>query len=408
MASSRRVKVGIIGLGRVAVGITRALARSPLFQMVAAADLRPAARQAFEQTYQGRAYDNIEALCADPEVEAVWVLTPHEHHAEHAVMAAEHGKHLVVEKPIEIKVDQALRMVEAAGRNRVTLMSGGSRSYDPALRAMRQVISSGELGPVRALNTWSYSGWMMRPRADSELDVARGGSVIFSQGAHQADLLRLMGGGKVQSVRASVGSWMPERPTPGYYAAFLQFADGVVGTMIYDGYGYFLGQELVPWAAERGAGADERSPEAMQTYRKLLRSGEVDEFALREKSRFGGSPGTSAPREPGSAGVEREAAPWTPTDAGLCVVTCERGVVRQSAHGIYVYDDEGRREIPVPNHGDSRSTEFREFYDAIVEGRPPPMDGRWGTATLEVVTAIVESAEQQREVSLKHQVPAPI
>jgi len=122
--------------------------------MVAAADLRPAAREAFQSAYGGRAYDSIERLCDDRDVEAVWVLTPHEHHAEHALMAIEHGKHLVVEKPIEIRVDAALRMVEAAERNGVVRMAGGSRSYDPALRAMRDIIASGELGKVCALNTW--------------------------------------------------------------------------------------------------------------------------------------------------------------------------------------------------------------------------------------------------------------
>lgn len=409
MSSDRRVRVGIAGLGRVAVGITRALARSPLFELVAAADLRPAARQAFESAYGGRAYESIERLCEDPDVEAVWVLTPHEYHAEHGIIAAEHGKHLVVEKPIEIRVDAALRMAEAAERRGVVLMAGGSRSYDPALRAMRDIIESGELGRIRALNTWSYSGWMMRPRADSELDLDRGGGVVFSQGAHQADLLRVMGGGRVRSVRAALGQWMPERPTtPGYYSAFLQFEDGVPATMVYDGHGYFLGHELVPWGESRGAGGgEERSPDAMRAYRKRLREGGVDEYELREASRFGGSPATSAAVR-GAADETREAPPWVPGDAGLVVVSCERGVLRQSPHGVYVYDDEGRREVVVAGQGDSRSTELREFYDAVVNGKPVPYDGRWGAATLEVVTALVESDRSGAEVAMKHQVgPAP-
>jgi len=298
-------------------------------------------------------------------------------------------------------------MVEAAERHGVVLMAGGSRSYDPALRAMRDIITSGELGRVCALNTWSYSGWMMRPRADSELDLARGGSVIFSQGAHQADLLRVMAGRRVRSVRAAVGQWMPERPTPGYYSAFLQFEDGVPATMVYDGYGYFLGHELVPWGENRRSGGDDdRSPEAMRAYRQRLRQGGLDEYGLRETARFGGSPATST--APNAETGSREPPPWVPSDAGLVVVSCERGVLRQSAQGVYVYDDEGRREVAVPNHGDSRSTELREFYDAVVHGKPVSYDGRWGAATLEVVTAIVESSLTGREITLEHQVgPAP-
>jgi phthalate 4,5-cis-dihydrodiol dehydrogenase len=408
MAVERRVRVGLAGLGRVAVGITRALARSPLYEIVAAADLRQEGREAFASAYGGRTYDSIEKLAEDPDVEAVWVMTPHEHHAEHAIMAAEHGKHLVVEKPIEVRVEAALQMVDAAERNGVVLMAGGSRSYDPALRAMRDIIQSGEVGSVRALNTWSYSGWMMRPRADSELDLARGGSVIFSQGAHQADLLRVMAGGRVRSLRAFFGQWMPERPTPGYYSGFLQFEDGADATMVYDGYGYFLGHELVPWGETRGGGGgEERSPEAMRAYRQRLRAGDLNEYGLREVSRFGGSPATSAAPGP-EASRSGEAPPWVPSDAGLLVVSCERGLLRQSPHGVYVYDDDGRREVEVPNHGDSRSTELREFYDAVVYGKPVPYDGRWGAATLEVVAGIVESGQSGCEVFLQNQVgPAP-
>ena len=73
-----------------------------------------------------------------------------------------------------------------------------------------------------------------------------------------------------------------------------------------------------------------------------------------------------------------------------------------------MYDDDGRREVVVPNHGDSRSTELREFHDAVVHDKPVPYDGRWGAATLEVVTAIVESGRSGREIVLEHQVgPAP-
>lgn len=407
----RRLKVGVIGLGRVAIGITRALSRSPQFELVAAADLRPPARQAFQDLYHGRAYESAEELCADPEIEAVWILTPHERHCEHAVMAAEHGKHIVVEKPMAITVEQCQRMVEAAERNRIKLLCGGSRSYDPALRAMRQVITSGVLGKVCALNTWSYSGWMIRPREGSELDVARGGSVLFSQGAHQADLLRVMGGGKVRSVRAAVGQWLPERPCPGYYAAFLEFEDGAPGTMIYDGYGYFLAHELVPWGESRSSGAsggEDRSPEAIRQYRKLLKDRAVDEGAVREATRFGGASSPAGPREETEPEREREENPWVPTDAGLLIVSCERGAIRQSPRGIYVYDDEGRREIAVPRHGDSRSTEFQEFYRAVVEDKPVLFDGRWGAATLEVCLAILQSSMEGREIYLENQVSAPL
>ena len=81
---------------------------------------------------------------------------------------------------------------------------------------------------------------MLRPRTADELDFGQGGGVPFRQGPHQLDTVRLLGGGMLKSVRATVGQWMPERPIPGYYNAHLEFEDGAIATIIHNGYGYFL------------------------------------------------------------------------------------------------------------------------------------------------------------------------
>ena len=54
----------------------------------------------------------------------------------------------------------------------------------------------------------------------------------------------------MRSVRAHVGPWLPERPIPGYYAAFLEFENGVPATIVHNGYGYFIANELVPWGSD--------------------------------------------------------------------------------------------------------------------------------------------------------------
>ena len=96
-------------------------------------------------------------------------------------------------------------------------------------------------------------------------------------------------------------------------------------------------------------------------------------------------------------------------DLGLLIVTCERGVLRQSPNGVYVYNDDGVREEPisgVDGPGPSDPT-LQEAYDGIVLGRPIFHDGRWGMATLEVQIALMQSAREHREVLLRHQVPVP-
>ena len=64
--------------------------------------------------------------------------------------------------------------------------------------------------------------------------------------------------------------------------------------------------------------------------------------------------------------------------------------MRQSPNGLWVYDDDGQREVPVEGLHDERMAELDEMYQALTTGRPVRHDGRWGTATLEVVLAIMQ------------------
>ena len=88
------------------------------------------------------------------------------------------------------------------------------------------------------------------------------------------------------------------------------------------------------------------------------------------------------------------------------VVSCARGDVRQSPNGLWVYDDDGQREVPVEGLHDERMAELDEMYQALTTARPVRHDGRWGTATLEVVLAIMQSAHEHREIMLSHQCDA--
>jgi phthalate 4,5-cis-dihydrodiol dehydrogenase len=91
---------------------------------------------------------------------------------------------------------------------------------------------------------------------------------------------------------------------------------------------------------------------------------------------------------------------------GLTVVACERGVIRQSPDGLYVYDAGGRRELPAaPPLG--RAAELRELYEAVTHNRPTLLDARWGLASAEVVMGILESARTRSEVRMRHQTDAP-
>src|SRR5215475_10212520 len=100
---SRMMRIGITGLGAGAVNAlaaTPGLTNHPHVELVAAADPRPQARDVFASRYGGRTYAHVEGLCKDSEVDAVYILTPNALHAEHAIIAAEHGKQVIADKPM--------------------------------------------------------------------------------------------------------------------------------------------------------------------------------------------------------------------------------------------------------------------------------------------------------------------
>ena len=106
---------------------------------------------------------------------------------------------------------------------------------------------------ITALN---FTDFLYRPRRPEELDTARGGGVVFSQGAHQVDVVRLLAGGHVRTVRASTGAWDPARPTEGAYSALLTFADGAFASLTYSGYAHFDSDEFCGWIGETGQPKD--------------------------------------------------------------------------------------------------------------------------------------------------------
>jgi phthalate 4,5-cis-dihydrodiol dehydrogenase len=184
------------------------------------------------------------------------------------------------------------------------------------------------------------------------------------------------------------------RPSAGYLSAYLEFEDGTPATVLYNGYGYLRGWELVPWGDTEGRRA---ATEASFGYRRRLRAGGVDESDARELLRYGGRP-EGGPRPAGGDDA------WVPSDSGFMVASCELGELRQSPQGLYVYDDEGRHEEPLQAGANLRANEVQELRDAIA-GKRVFRDGRWGMATLEVVLAILQSGRERREITLKHQAP---
>jgi phthalate 4,5-cis-dihydrodiol dehydrogenase len=354
-------------------------------ELAAGADIRPDALAQFAAEYRGRTYPSVEAMCASGEIDAIWIATPNVCHADHTVLAAGHGKHVIVEKPMAVSLDEAEEMIAAASRNRVKLIQGHSKIYGPPIRKMREIVQSGRLGRVIQINTWNSNDWLQRPRLASEIDTRIGGGVCFRQGPHQVDIVRYVGGGKVRSVRANAGRADPNFATEGDYTAFLDFENGPTATMVFNGYGYLDIAELT-WGIGEGG---KRIADPAERIEKSRLAGPVDADFKYANPRGSGE----------RTGRERADQSFF----GLTVVACERGAIRQSPRGLFVYTQAGREEISCPPDA-GRSAELIELDEAVRQDRPAFPDGRWGKATLEVCLAMLQSSNERREIALAHQV----
>ena len=140
--------------------------------------------------------------------------------------------------------------------------------------------------------------------------------------------------------------------------------------------------------------------------RMALKSGEdagARDAAAKEQTRVGGAQ-TLAEQDERFAALRGGALnPGFQPDLGIVVVSCENGDIRQSPNGLWIYDDDGRREVLVQGLQDERMAELNEMYDAVIEDRPVRHDGRWGMATLEVVLGIMQSGKERREIFMSHQ-----
>ena len=384
------------GLGVASTQILPAVSRLPYLQITAAADLRADALVKFGKEYDATAFTSVEEMCRSSDVDFIYIATPNQLHAEHAITAATHKKHVIVEKPMAMSLEECEAMNAAAERNGVKLLCGHTHSFDPPIRKIREIVKSGELGKLCMINTWNYNEFMYRPRMKHELATSRG--VVLNQGPHHVDIVRLIGGGMARSVRAMTGIWDKARGYEGSYTCYLEFEDGTPATLVYSGYGFFDTAELFSWVGEGGQYRESETNLKVRRRLREVRSAE-DEERLKEGMRFGGQ------REGEYSHIwsgERKQ-PFF----GFTLVSCERGDIRQTPEGLFIYGEDEKREIALPTGSRGREAEIEELYNAVVHHRPVFHDGRWGEATLEVCLAMLESAKERKEILLSHQVPSP-
>jgi UDP-N-acetyl-2-amino-2-deoxyglucuronate dehydrogenase len=280
-----------------------------------------------------------------PEVEAVSVCTPSGLHAEPTLAAFEAGKHVLVEKPMEITLEKADQMIAAAERAGRRLGVIFQKRFDPATQYLKEAVDAGKLGRLtlgeaslkwyRSPDYFLSAGW----RGTWALD---GGGALMNQGIHFVDLLLWLMG-PVQSVIAYADTLLHAIEVEDTLVASLRFQSGALGVIEATTTAFPHLSDRLEIVGTQGSA--------------LIESGQ-----LRFKY-FADEDGT---------------------DVGPYGLKPDRGL-------------RAAKEVSLKGKG-GHAAQIADFCSAVREGRPPAVDGREGRRSLALITAIYESARTGREV----------
>ena len=381
------VRLGVVGLGRGFMLMIPTFKADPRVKLVAAAAPRAESRAAFTAEFGGNGHDDIAALCADPQVEAVYIATPHPMHADHVCTALQAGKHVLVDKPLAIRMADADRMVAAARAAGRHLIVGPSHSFDPPVQTAARLIEGGTFGKLRMIQAFNYTDFLYRPRRPEELRTEEGGGILFSQAIHQIDVVRRLAGGLATRVTAMTGAWDPARPTEGAFSALIGFASGAFASLTYSGYAHFDSDIWMDGIGELGQRKD---PRDYGKARRALQGLDPEAEAQLKQTRTYGS-GAAVPEATHNEHF------------GPLIALCDRADLRLTPGGVDLFGDTERRFIEAPFGPAPRRPVIDALVEAVRHDRPPVQTGEWGRASLEICHAILESAATGQPVDLHRQ-----
>lgn len=229
-----RLRWGILSTGKIARIFTREVAHSRTGRVVAVGSRTQASAETFAAEHGlAHAHGSYEALLANPEVDAVYVATPHSHHADLTVAAAKAGKHVLCEKPAALHLSEARRMIETARTHSVVFMEAFKYRCHPQIARTVELIRDGALGDVGLVQ--SAFGFHANYDPTGRLWAkALGGGAIMDVGCYPASLVRLIAGAAsgrpfLEPVSLTgVGRLHPETGVDIYAAATLGFPNGVI------------------------------------------------------------------------------------------------------------------------------------------------------------------------------------
>ncbi|HXS01991.1 MAG TPA: Gfo/Idh/MocA family oxidoreductase [Pyrinomonadaceae bacterium] len=230
-----KVRWGLIGCGDIArKRVAPALRDSALCELVAVSRARSELADSFAREFGARRWSaDWHDFLMDYEIDAIYVATPVHLHAEQTIAAAERGKHVLCEKPMALNVAECDRMIAACRANDVKLGVAYYRHFYPAVRRVKELVDSGELGvPVVAqINAFEwFDPTQSDPRAWLINRSLSGGGPMFDFGCHRIEVL-LDIFGDVREVKATLANTFFDREVEDTATAVFQFKRGTCATL---------------------------------------------------------------------------------------------------------------------------------------------------------------------------------
>ena len=344
---------GIVGTGVIAAMHAAAIATLPRARLAAVTDVADGAAAAFAAARGCAAEPGLDQLLARPDVDVVCVCVPSGLHAEVGVRAARAGKHLVVEKPIDVTLAAADRLIEAARAAGVALTVISQHRFDPGLIELKRLLGDGALG--RLVLAEASTKWY-RTQAYYDSAAWRGtwamdGGSLMNQGIHYVDLLRWCMG-PVTEVTAVCATQAHQVEVEDTALAIVRFGSGAVGTILSSTAAY--------------PGFPQRLEITGTDGTVIVEDGRIVRRAFGAQA-TAGDPGEDA--DPGAGAV---------------------GAL--GGHGAAA----DPAAIEVASH----AAQIADLLAAVEEGRAPAVDGQAGRDALEIVRAVYESARTGAPVGL--------
>ncbi len=224
--TNRRFNWGIIGPGRIAHQFAEGVKVIDDAALYAVASTRPERAKAFAEQHGGeKTYDSYEALANDPQVDAIYIATPHRFHAENALLCLNAGKPVLCEKPLTVNAAETRQLIEAARTNKVFLMEALWTRYLPIYQQIRQWLDAKAIGDLRLLvSTFGIN--VPKDQADRWLSPELAGGTLLDMGVYPIAVSQWIMGQTPQAFSAQ--AYLGKTGVDELTAGLLKYNNGVI------------------------------------------------------------------------------------------------------------------------------------------------------------------------------------